>query len=56
MNYTIMKNKKNKIKGRKKTQEQIDLSLHNQDGKIYIDKKKVLAQGKEYLDALIEGF
>jgi len=56
MIYNTMKNKKKKIKGRKKTQEQIDLALHNQDGKIYIDKKRILKEGKEYLDALIEGF
>ncbi len=51
-----MKKKKKKIKGRKRTPEQIELALHNQTGKIYIDEKRVLAQGKEYLDALIKGF
>lgn len=51
-----MNKPKKKIRGRKRTKEQIELALHNQTGKIYIDKKRVLEQGKEYLDALIEGF
>ena len=55
--YKSMKKKKKKIiRGRKRTKEQIELALHNQTGKIFIDKKRVLVQGKEYLDALIKGF
>ena len=54
-----MKRKK-KIKGRKITPEQqqkrLDWELINQEGPIYLDKKVLKKQPKEYIEALIKGF